>query len=118
VKAAIELITYEYDGEILPEHEVSKIPMLVIKGDTYKATAGQLVSEGRLTCGRAEDVNTIEFAPVCGSFAYNQVISGIYELIDDQLMLCFAKPGQQRPNKFKTDSGSGWSFTILKREPS
>jgi uncharacterized protein (TIGR03067 family) len=111
-------IAYEYDGERLPENAVNKMPRLVIKGDTYLAKEGDLVSEGSVTCGRMDDVNTIEFLPVCKTFPDDEVICGIYELVDDHLRLCFSRPGQKRPDKFKSDSGSGWSFTMLKRERS
>jgi uncharacterized protein (TIGR03067 family) len=39
----------------------------------------------------------------------------IYELKDDQLKVCFAKPGAERPKDFSSESGSGQSLYVARR---
>jgi uncharacterized protein (TIGR03067 family) len=41
---------------------------------------------------------------------------GIYELSGDQLKICFARPGQERPTGFSTKQNSDQMCFVLKRE--
>jgi uncharacterized protein (TIGR03067 family) len=40
---------------------------------------------------------------------------GIYELEGDTLKICTSKPGTERPNRFESKAGSGWSLEVYKR---
>ena len=41
---------------------------------------------------------------------------GIYELKDDELKICFAKGGGERPTEFLSKAGTEQSLVVLKRE--
>ncbi len=45
----------------------------------------------------------------------DETLPGIYELDGDNLKLCFARPGEKRPSKFTTSSGTGFLFFVFKR---
>ena len=40
---------------------------------------------------------------------------GIYEIKDDMLKICFAKPDKPRPTEFSAEEGSGNTLVVLKR---
>jgi uncharacterized protein (TIGR03067 family) len=46
----------------------------------------------------------------------DQTLPGIYELKDDTLEVCFAKPGEQRPTDFTTKHGTGFLYCRYKRQ--
>jgi uncharacterized protein (TIGR03067 family) len=43
---------------------------------------------------------------------------GIYEVTGDTLKLCFAPPGEKRPETFTTKSGTGSFFAVYKKKKS
>jgi len=45
----------------------------------------------------------------------DQTVPGIYELEGDTLKLCVARPGQERPNEFTTNSGTAFLVCVYKR---
>lgn len=45
----------------------------------------------------------------------DQTVPGIYELDGDTLKLCFARPGQERPKEFTTNSGTAFLVCVYKR---
>lgn len=46
-----------------------------------------------------------------------ETMLGIYEFSDENntRKVCFAKPGDERPDEFSSPAGSGWMLAVLKR---
>ena len=48
----------------------------------------------------------------------NGVSRGIYEFQNDQLRICYGKPGANRPKEFATKPNSDLKLLVLKRDKS
>jgi uncharacterized protein (TIGR03067 family) len=57
---------------------------------------------------------TIDLTPADGP-KKGETIKGIYEIKGDELHVCTAEPGKDRPTEFSSKQGSNWSLMTLKR---
>jgi uncharacterized protein (TIGR03067 family) len=108
--------SFEHNGEKLTEEAVGKMPLLKIMGAVYYVKEGAFISKGEVHCGQAGAISTIDFSPQRTPYTYGETIRGIYNLGDNELIICLAKPGRDRPLSFQTLPGSESSLTSLKRE--
>lgn len=46
----------------------------------------------------------------------DQTVPGIYDLDGDTLKICFARPGERRPEKFTTKMGTGVLYCVYERK--
>ncbi len=103
------VVAAERDGQ---PHDKIKNDKLVIAADkiTIKTSSGD--EDATFTVDPAKKPKTIDVKPG----KENVTIQGIYEIDGDNLKLCFAGPGGERPTDFTTKEGSKRMLITLKRE--
>jgi uncharacterized protein (TIGR03067 family) len=79
---------------------------LVIAGDRYRAFAEeQMLMEGTIRLDASRQPPMIDATFATGEFK-GAVQKGIYALQGDDLIVTFAKPGDERPRDFQTRAGT------------
>src|SRR5205823_6832459 len=73
--------------------------------------------EGTHKVDPARQPKAIDTTDTAGPFA-GQTLLGIYEIESDAFKVCFARPGQERPEQFTTKSGTGHLLHVRKRHES
>jgi uncharacterized protein (TIGR03067 family) len=98
------------DGMKIPEDQIKG--ELVFKGNTYTYTAGDSeAGAGTFKLDPSKKPKFMDSVPSEGPVK-GQTIEEIYELHGDNLKICLALPGNNRPTEFKAPEGSGrWLFT-------
>jgi uncharacterized protein (TIGR03067 family) len=104
-----KMVAGETDGNKVEEGDL-KSSSLKIKGDKYEARLGDSTHEGKLTLGASKKLKTMDATDG------DNTVKGIYELKGDELKICIAPPGQDRPTEFGAKAGSGHIFMVWKRE--
>src|SRR5262245_26427939 len=72
-----------------------------LEGSNYKVDATNRPHQIDMTCASGKDKG--------------KTVKGIYELNGDELKICFAQPGDERPAAFSTRPGSHQMCCVLKR---
>ena len=72
-----------------------------LEGTTYKVDASKRPHTIDMTCATGKDKG--------------KMVKGIYELSGNELKICFAQPGAERPTDFRTRPGSHQMSCVLKR---
>ena len=103
------------DGKPLPEGEAGKIHMIVSSGGIYE-TRGMEGDDGEFKIDPEKDPKCIDMTPARGPDR-GKTCRGIYELDGNELRVCTAPPGGQRPDEFRSEPGSGRKL-ITWRDPS
>jgi uncharacterized protein (TIGR03067 family) len=104
-----KLAAGETDGDKIPEDGL-KNSSLKIKGEKYDAKLGDSTHEGKLTLDATKKPKTMDATDG------DNTVKGIYELKGDELKICIAPPGQDRPTEFASKAGSGHILMVWKRE--
>ena len=106
--------TAELAGKPFPE-EVRKSIKLVIKGDQYTVTIGEVVDRGTLKLDAAARPKALE---VTGTDGPNKgkTFPAIYEQNGDTLRICYDLSGKKRPTEFKTEAGTQLFLVSYKRD--
>jgi uncharacterized protein (TIGR03067 family) len=96
--------TAELGGKTIPD-EVRKAVTLVIEGDTYTVTVGNVVDRGTLKENPAARPRELD---VTGTEGPNKgrTIPAIYERTGDTLRICYDLSGRSRPAEFRTEEGT------------
>jgi uncharacterized protein (TIGR03067 family) len=68
----------------------------------------------KLTIDAAKKPKAIDYLPDAGQ-EDGKTVMGIYEVKGDELRLCVAEPGKDRPTELSSKKGSGWKLWTLKR---
>lgn len=132
VQGRWRVVAAEQDGQSIPKEEIEKPvqapPLPSGKQETPWLRDRILIKGNRITVG---DPNgsalylTIAFEPMAkattvdlllGSSLGDVVHRGIYSLKGDELTICCAKAGKDRPTKLTAEKGSGWTLLVLNRE--
>jgi uncharacterized protein (TIGR03067 family) len=110
------VVAAERDGNKLPE-ESAKNMQLVIKDDTIEISEDKTAENPRveiatlvLDPSKKPKQLDVKPTPKDAKPAY-----GIYELNGDNLKLCWAREGQERPTAFGTKPDSRFILLVLKR---
>lgn len=96
-------------------NEIPKSPMMgeiTFKGDKYEWKSGDGQSgRGAFKLDAAQKPRHMDAVPSDGPVA-GQTVEEIYEVDGDNLKICLALPGTNRPAAFKSEANSGcWLFT-------
>jgi uncharacterized protein (TIGR03067 family) len=103
-----------FDGKDAPEDVVKKM-VCTIKDDTYTMKDGDKKESGTLKLDPTEKPKTIDFVIKEGDDK-GKTQHGIYTLDGDNLKICMAKPGKDRPKELSSKEDSGNILVVLKRE--
>lgn len=121
VKAELEkmsgtykLISAETDG-VMASADVLKNSKLVIKGDEHDVKVGDDIYKGTHKIDPSKTPKTIDASDVEG-VNKGKTMLGIYELTADELKVCFAPAGKDRPKEFSAKKGTGHMLHVWKRE--
>jgi uncharacterized protein (TIGR03067 family) len=102
------------DGRKMTAEEVKRTS-LTISGDRYTFLLAGDTFHGIISkTERTRNLGVVDFVAE-GSRAAGKTCLGIYLLADDELTVCVASPGQERPTSFAPRRGSGHSLYLLRR---
>jgi uncharacterized protein (TIGR03067 family) len=87
---------------------------LVIEGDRYDWTGGDVPVGGTYTLDPSKTPKQIDLTPNGGPNR-GSTLKGIYQIEGDTLKLCLAGPGEGRASEFTSKAGSRHSFYIMRR---
>jgi uncharacterized protein (TIGR03067 family) len=109
-------ISAEHAGQPVPVEQIKEriCGGLIIRDGRWGSVIGGKQNEGGLHVDAAKLPKQIEFS---GSiFEYRIVGRGIYQLDGDNLILCLAEKGQERPNTFTTSPANNFVLIRYRRE--
>jgi len=92
-------------------------PLLSFKGDTLTTKIVNVETAGVKSSVKVDASKTpkaIDLTPLDGPDK-GKTSLGIYEIKGDELRLCTAEAGKDRPTEFSAKEGSGQILTVLKR---
>lgn len=107
------LVAGEIGGRKMTAKEIKK-SKLVFRGDHYTVRRGDGPKvTGSLVVDSTKDPKTIDITDADGPNK-GKTLLGIYALDGDELKECFAAPGEARPTKFGTQTGTAQFFHVWK----
>jgi uncharacterized protein (TIGR03067 family) len=102
------------DGRKMTAEEVKRTS-LTISGNRYTLLLAGYTLHGIISkTERTRHLGAVDFVAE-GPSAVGKACLGIYLLEDDELTVCVAPPGQERPTAFAPRRGSGHSLYLLRR---
>jgi uncharacterized protein (TIGR03067 family) len=104
----------ELGGEAYPE-KVLKTMKLVVKGDAYTVTVGDVTDKGTVKLDAAAKPKTLDIMGTDGPNK-GKTILAIYERDGDTLKVCYDLSGKNRPTEFKTTKGTQLFLVTYKRD--
>jgi len=111
---AWEFVTWIRDGkEVEPLKEGKHIS--TFHGESFSAKVGdKILGKATIKVDSTRTPKTIDFTPLEGPNK-GKTAHGIYEVKADELRICNAQPGRDRPTEFASKEGSHISLRIYKR---
>jgi uncharacterized protein (TIGR03067 family) len=108
----------EIGGNKIPDEELKKFPgRLTIKGGKWTLKAGDRDQTGTFTADAAKKPAQMDVKPSDGPNA-GKTIQAIYQLDGDNMKVCYAPVGKDRPTAFDTKDKAGYALIVYKREKS
>ncbi len=101
------------NGESAGEDKLKEIKV-AFKGAMFTVTTGDETHEVPFKLDSKKKPKAIDASPTSGPYK-DKTLLGIYDVSADQLKLCFAEPGKDRPAEFKSEADSGHVLLIMKR---
>jgi uncharacterized protein (TIGR03067 family) len=109
-----QLIAMETEGHDIAQEEI-KDATAVYEGNRLTLLAGTTVRRrGLVTLEANRTPKAMNTWDQDGPYE-DQTVPGIYSLNGDTLILCFARPGEERPKEFTTKAGTGFLRCVYKR---
>jgi len=114
LEGTYSMVSSEEKGKKLPE-EIVKEARLKMEGNTHTAKVGTVTIVGTQKVDPLKNPAEITASDSEGPYA-GKTRLGIYKLEGDQFTFCFALPGENRPERFSTTSGTGHVMVVWKKE--
>jgi len=108
-------VSIEAAGQKLTDEDKIKTRKLTMKGEKYTLKVGDETVQGTIEINPTKKPKTIDVKPDSGSNK-GKTLLGIYELDGDNLKICLAAPGKERPTAFGTAPEIGQQLVVYKRE--
>ena len=109
-----ELIGGEQNGEDEPQEDLAR-SSLVIEGNHHTVTIGDAVLKGTHTLDTSQSPMAIDAEDTAGPFE-DMSLKGIFKVDGDELTICFAPPGNDRPAEFSTKEGKAALMHVWRRK--
>ena len=107
--------SYEKDGKKSPAEQLEKTRTIFgADGKVMVQRDGKTIVEGNINIDPTKKPKQSE-----GTFTEGELKGktlGIYEIDGDNMRICYALPGKDRPTEFSSKPGSGHVFVVYKRE--
>jgi uncharacterized protein (TIGR03067 family) len=107
-------VSIEAAGQKVSDEDEIKTRKLTTKGDKYTLKVGNETVQGTIEINPTKKPKTIDVKPDSGSNK-GKTLLGIYELDGDNLKICLALPGRDRPTAFTTAAENGQQLVVYKR---
>lgn len=114
IEGTWKLIRGEQNGEDEPQEDLPR-SSLVIKGDEHTVTIGDAVLKGTHKLDSSATPMTIDATDTAGPFE-GMSLKGIFKVENDELTVCFAAPGEDRPATFSTKDGKATLMHVWRRQ--
>jgi uncharacterized protein (TIGR03067 family) len=108
------VVSMERDGKDRPDQKGGQL-VFAGKNLTMKRPGDDQERKATFTTDPAEKPKTIDITPAEGAEA-GKAAPGIYTLEKDELKICIARPGGDRPTDFKGTGSTDVVLIVLKRE--
>ncbi len=107
------LVSGEEMGAKLPD-KIVRTGRLIMAGDRHTLRIGDTTIDGTHKVNPSREIKAMDVMCTQGPYA-GKTLLGIYKLHDDELTVCFAVPGRDRPTAFTTRSGTGSMLHVWRR---
>jgi uncharacterized protein (TIGR03067 family) len=111
LKGTWTIVSIERDGKANENAVGGKV---TFDGDTMTFKVKDNEHKGTFKLDPTKKPRQIDLTPGDGP-EKDKVVEGIYSLKKDELKICIAHPGNERPKDFESKEGSGHSLVTLKR---
>jgi uncharacterized protein (TIGR03067 family) len=103
------------DGKPIPEGTVQQLRLTLTKEGGYKTERGaDVLFDSTCKLDPAKTPKQIDMIGTEGDLK-GKAAQGIYALNGDQLTICYAMPGKERPKEFESKPGSAATLLVWKR---
>jgi uncharacterized protein (TIGR03067 family) len=110
-----QIARMEREGERAPNIASGRLRMM-FKGNQYAYLEGnKVLDHGTITLDPSKTPKALDNKPE-SPIHKGETIPGIYRFDGDELDLCFAPAGKERPTEFKTKPGTKQFRYVLRRE--
>jgi uncharacterized protein (TIGR03067 family) len=111
---AWEFVSQIRDGKEVEPLKEGK-PISTIHGESFVVRVGdKMLGRATIKVDPTRTPKTIDFMPLEGPNK-GKTAHGIYEVKPDELRICYAQPGRDRPTEFASKEGSHVSLRVYKR---
>jgi uncharacterized protein (TIGR03067 family) len=110
-------VSLVHNGKNIPAKDLEEF-RCIFRGDQFTFKVAQLVTmHGVFSLDSSKTLKTVDFKPT-DRLHKGQKLMGIYELKGDQLRICYASAGHERPTEFKAEPESNRTLLLLRKEKS
>jgi uncharacterized protein (TIGR03067 family) len=109
-----QLKSITHDGKEEPPGADEANDTLTFHGDSAVHKGKDATHKATFTVDASKTPKTIDMTAEDGPDK-GKVARGVYEVKDDELRICVAQPGKDRPTELSAKEGAGFVLVVLKR---